>query len=82
MIDFKKSYFLNIDVVGTISGERYVGQFEVKKYLVHKDTLSANRLLQKVAQGLDKGPSFDVNSLVGVLKEYFSDEQTLETVYL
>lgn len=61
--------FVEIDVVGTTTGEKYQGVFELKKFLSHRDMTESSRVANRLSTGLRRPPSYSVPSLLAGIKD-------------
>ena len=50
----KKEQWVDVDVVGETTEERYIGRFLIKPYLKHEERADAVRLYEKLTRGIDK----------------------------
>lgn len=59
--------FIELDCVGSTTGEKYQGLFELKKFLSHKDITESSRVANRLSTGLRRPPSYNVpNMLAGI----------------
>lgn len=61
--------FIELDVVGATTGEKYQGTFELKKFLSHKDVTESSRIANRLSVGLRRPPSYSVPSLLGGIQD-------------
>jgi hypothetical protein len=61
--------FVELDVVGTTTGEKYQGTFELKKFLSHRDMTESSRVANRLSTGLRRPPSYSVPSLLAGIKD-------------
>lgn len=61
--------FIEVDCVGTSTGERYQGTFEMKKFLSHKDVTESSRLSNRLSVGLRRPPSYSVPALLSGIQD-------------
>lgn len=73
--------FIEIDCVGSTTGEKYQGTFEMKKFLSHKDVTESSRVANRMSVGLRRPPSYSVPALLGGIQDALKsvhEEITLE----
>lgn len=46
--------FLDLDVYGSVTGEHYYGQVEVRLFLTYKERIESSKQLSRTAAGIDK----------------------------
>lgn len=61
--------FIELDCVGTTTGEKYQGVFELKKFLSHKDVTESSRVANRLSTGLRRPPSYNVSALLGGIQD-------------
>lgn len=49
-----KEQWVEIDIEGETTGEKYFGRFKVKSYLTHAERSDAVRLSERLARGIDR----------------------------
>jgi hypothetical protein len=64
-----ETYFIDIDVIGDITGERYVGKFEVKLFPTMQDRALIRREINRATSGLSQTPSWDFEGFVKGLRD-------------
>jgi hypothetical protein len=61
--------FIELDCVGSTTGEKYQGLFELKKFLSHKDVTESSRVANRLSTGLRRPPSYSVPALLGGIQD-------------
>ena len=61
--------FIELDCVGTTTGEKYQGTFELKKFLSHKDMTESSRISNRLSVGLRRPPSYSVPALLSGIQD-------------
>lgn len=61
--------FIELDCIGTTTGEKYQGTFELKKFLSHKDMTESSRISNRLSVGLRRPPSYSVPALLGGIQD-------------
>lgn len=61
--------FIELDCVGSTTGEKYQGVFELKKFLSHKDVTESSRIANRLSTGLRRPPSYSVPALLGGIQD-------------
>jgi hypothetical protein len=61
--------FIELDCVGTTTGEKYQGVFELKKFLSHKDITESSRVANRLSTGLRRPPSYSIPALLGGIQD-------------
>lgn len=60
---------IEVDVTGQVTKQKYVGQFEVKMFLNHKERAVAAREANKATSGLMRTPRWDMHGFMAGLKD-------------
>lgn len=61
--------FVEIDCVGSTTGEKYQGVFELKKFLSHKDLTDSSRIANRLSTGLRRPPSYSVPAMLAGISD-------------
>jgi len=61
--------FIELDCVGSTTGEKYQGVFELKKFLAHKDITESSRVANRLSTGLRRPPSYSVPALLSGIQD-------------
>lgn len=73
---------VNVDVVGESTGNRYVGEFQVKPFLTSKERSEAQRLHARLSAGMDKQAVFNTFAFSEFLAERVQDQDLAAEIYL
>lgn len=60
---------VEVDVVGAVTKQKYIGQFEVQLFLNHKQRAQAAREANKNTAGLMRTPRWDMQGFIAGLKD-------------
>jgi hypothetical protein len=64
----QETIFIEVNCVGETTGQTYSGQFEMKKYLSHRDIVEASKVSNRLGSGLRRPPSYSIPTLFNIVK--------------